>query len=720
MTIDSARGRPQAPQLDDRSWQDLVDEMTALIPVYAPEWTDRNPSDLGMSLLELFAYLAEGMLYRINQVPEKNYIAFLNLLGITRDPATPAHTFLTFSAAAGGKVPGGAQVQTAVTATGAPVSFETDDDLTIAPCDLAGAGSIGPYAPGAGGSSYADLTLPVAGPGVGNVEITVPAGGITQLALGFTTPVADLAIRFRLYRAIPAGAAVAADWLYSTAGTAPLSWAVLPKVTDGTMGLRQNGTVALTVPNDWVSQRPTAAPGGPAADWPSVPPIDPADALTAPVAWIGLRLTNTGPGVQVVGVERVLVNAVEARTALTIRSPETLGTATGAPFQVFPLAHRPVYRAAGPDPYDHLSVEVGTGTPTSWQPWPLGDTFPDGPGTVCRLDPVAAEVSFGDWNGRTGRGTPPPPGALVRARTYRYVDTGAAGNVAPGTVSIPGTTSAGATLTGFNSVSNLGPGLDGADEEPIADTLRRAPEQLKIRDRAVTADDYEYLAGEATTDLAIVRCLPPRRQDFDDVGANPAWHQGDPWTFGGLIRAPGTVNMIIVPRQALLDRPAPTQEQIESVRAFLEQRRDLSAQLLVTGPRYLPIIGRLEISVFQSAVNAGVDPGVLHDDSVGKIRAFLHPVTGGPSGTGWQVGQSVFSADLFRAVMPTPDVGYVSSIQVGADIPDYFDPTVPPPLVGKQRPYPVGVFGGTVRVADYELVAAAPAAHQQVSIVQVV
>ena len=90
MTFESRRGRIVPPNLDDRTWQDLVDEMRALIPKYAPQWTDHNPSDLGITLIELFAWLAEGVIYRLNQTPEKNYVAFLNLLGITRDPPTPA------------------------------------------------------------------------------------------------------------------------------------------------------------------------------------------------------------------------------------------------------------------------------------------------------------------------------------------------------------------------------------------------------------------------------------------------------------------------------------------------------------------------------------------------------------------------------------------------------------------------------------------------------
>ena len=122
MTYQSSRGRIIAPNLDDRTWQDLVSEMTALIPTYAPQWTDLNPSDLGISLIELFAWLAEGMIYRLNQTPDANYVKFLNLLGITRNPATPAYTYLTFTTGAGSAlVPTGTQAQTAAQQGQAPV-----------------------------------------------------------------------------------------------------------------------------------------------------------------------------------------------------------------------------------------------------------------------------------------------------------------------------------------------------------------------------------------------------------------------------------------------------------------------------------------------------------------------------------------------------------------------------------------------------------------------
>src|SRR4029079_9049214 len=94
-----ARGVLDSLNLDDRSWQEIVDQARALIPTYAPGWTDHNPSDLGVTLIELFAWLVEGMIYRLNRVPDKSLLEFLTLIGITRDPATPASTYIIYQLA---------------------------------------------------------------------------------------------------------------------------------------------------------------------------------------------------------------------------------------------------------------------------------------------------------------------------------------------------------------------------------------------------------------------------------------------------------------------------------------------------------------------------------------------------------------------------------------------------------------------------------------------
>lgn len=85
------------PNLDDRDFAQLLAEARAQIPAHCPEWTDLSPSDPGIVLLELFAYLTDTMLYRLNRLPEKAYVAFLNLLGVRLHPPAAASTVLHFT-----------------------------------------------------------------------------------------------------------------------------------------------------------------------------------------------------------------------------------------------------------------------------------------------------------------------------------------------------------------------------------------------------------------------------------------------------------------------------------------------------------------------------------------------------------------------------------------------------------------------------------------------
>ena len=543
--------------------------------------------------------------------------------------------------------------------------------------------------------------------------------------LGFDQAVtAELSIGLRLFQAARQATPAELTCFFSTGTDDPAAWPSVP-VRDGTEGLRHDGALRLTIPTTWAAG-PTAT-----KPWTSVTP-QAGEQVPDPLFWLALLISSpAAPGGDpvpplTVGIDRLLFNAASARTALSVRQPELLGTSTGRGFQVFPLRNRPLFRRPGlTAPYADLVVQVESGTPPTWQDWTLVDDFPPGPGPVYRIDPVAGEVRFGNFDEQTGTGSGsvPPSGCQIQAARYRYVDVGARGNVGPNQVVIVGTAPTGGVLTAITGVNNLGPARDGADEEPIEETMRRAPEELRIRYRAVTVDDYEFLAREASNDLTIRRCLPPRVHSDNGPGAPPAWRKGDPWEFGGLIRAPGTVNLVIVPdRELEVPRPEPTQDQIRLVQGYLDARRDLTARLEVVLPRYLPVIVTVEIMVWQQALNAGADRAGIESDTRARIRAFLHPTRGGPSGTGWTVGQPVFTSDLFRALMPTEDLGYISVLQVKPDIPVYHLPPIGPGGPYKpevERPFALSAFGASVRLADYELVCAADDAAQLVKITTV-
>ncbi len=84
------------PTIDDRRFDELVGELRTRVPRYAPEWTDLNDNDPGIALAQLFAWLTDMLLFRVNQIPRRNQIAFLRLLGIELRPATPATASIVF------------------------------------------------------------------------------------------------------------------------------------------------------------------------------------------------------------------------------------------------------------------------------------------------------------------------------------------------------------------------------------------------------------------------------------------------------------------------------------------------------------------------------------------------------------------------------------------------------------------------------------------------
>jgi predicted phage baseplate assembly protein len=128
---------PDLPKsnLDDRSFEELVQECILRIPRYCPEWTNHNPGDPGVTLIELFAWLTKQMLFRFNQVPRRNYVAFLELLGIRLQPPAPAQTELTFyltrSQSEPKRIPSSTEVATVRTETEEAVVFTTERDLVI-------------------------------------------------------------------------------------------------------------------------------------------------------------------------------------------------------------------------------------------------------------------------------------------------------------------------------------------------------------------------------------------------------------------------------------------------------------------------------------------------------------------------------------------------------------------------------------------------------------
>jgi len=84
------------PNLDDKPFQQIVDEARQLIPSNAPEWTDHNVHDPGITFTELFAWLAEIEHYRLNRPSAASYERFFSLMGVTPESAQGAEVSVAF------------------------------------------------------------------------------------------------------------------------------------------------------------------------------------------------------------------------------------------------------------------------------------------------------------------------------------------------------------------------------------------------------------------------------------------------------------------------------------------------------------------------------------------------------------------------------------------------------------------------------------------------
>src|SRR6266487_4308141 len=128
------------PTIDDRDFDSLLAEVRTRIARYTPEWTpvwtDVNDNDPGITMVQVFAWLAEILTYRMSKVPELNYIKFLQLLGIELNPAEPSNAEATFPEPSV-IVPAGTQITAQGPAGAAPIVFETDRALIALKAPLA-------------------------------------------------------------------------------------------------------------------------------------------------------------------------------------------------------------------------------------------------------------------------------------------------------------------------------------------------------------------------------------------------------------------------------------------------------------------------------------------------------------------------------------------------------------------------------------------------------
>jgi predicted phage baseplate assembly protein len=608
------------PNLDDRRFQDLVDDAKRLVQQRCPEWSDHNVHDPGITMIELFAWMTDQLLYRLNRVPDVNYIKFLELIGVELFPPTAARAPITFwlSAPQPGTVgiPTGTQVATVRSEAEEAILFGTSEDLAIVHCSLE---CVATEVDGIVLDRNDDLQR------VGFFCFDTPPKPGDALLVGLSDAVPSCVVAIRL-RCHIEGVGVDPD-------NPPLEceawdgerWAPCEIDHDQTGGLNRDGDLVVHVHRRHAVSVINSRRAG----------------------WLRIRVTPPQPQQPVYnhspwidGAEAFTVGGTaEAANAHRVDG-EVLGTSTGVPGQRFVVRHRPI----APDD-DPLILEVGGAH--GWQDWTEVTSFADSDRDDHHflLDPVAGEVRLGpavrQKDGRLRRyGATPGHGATLRMRSYR-AGGGRRGNVARGAVSVLKS-----SIPFVDRVENRRAARGGVDGESVENAKIRGPIVLRTRDRAVTAEDYEHIAFEAAPEVKRVRCIPA--SDPSEAGA---------------------VRLLVVPDvtgdrgQFDFDQLWPDEETLQKVTDRLEVCRMVGVRVLVEPPDYqgVTVVAKLRPRPRVTAAH-------LREAAAEALYRYFHPVEGGPDGQGWPFGRPVHIGEVYSVLQAARGTAFVEDVRLfGAD-----------------------------------------------------
>jgi baseplate J-like protein len=337
--------------------------------------------------------------------------------------------------------------------------------------------------------------------------------------------------------------------------------------------------------------------------------------------WIRARLADGGYAVPP-RAGRILTNTAVAVHATTVTG-EVIGSSNLTPRQAFSLTQLPVLGGQ--------QIQV---LEDDWILWSEVANFDaSGPGDRHYVfDFATGQVSFGD--GVHGR-IPPMGTSNIRAAWYR-AGGGSTGNRAVTTVNQLKT-----AVPHVDGVTNLEAAGGGADAESLTHLLDRGPKLLRHRERAVTAEDFEDLAREASAAVARVKAVTPR---FDP--SNPAKTKGA-----------GHVLVVLVP-EGTEPRPSPGLGLLQEVGAYLGARAAPAVRLNLSGPRWIEVWVS-DLSVVPRAMQRA---DALAATLAQALTAFFHPLTGGFDGRGWQLEQLPRSSDVCRMVASIRGVKAVKSL----------------------------------------------------------
>jgi predicted phage baseplate assembly protein len=654
-----------APDLDGRKFQDIVNEAKRLIPQFCPEWTDHNVSDPGIALVELFAWMTEALLYRSNQISEKTYIKFLEMIGVRLDPPRSARVPVTFYLSGPQPnevlIPFGTETATLRTETSPAVVFTTEADLIVRPPSLSSAYT---HRSSAGQDGWIEHELSRLGmPDESLILFPNPPSAEDAFYLAFEHDLSHHVV------AIVAGCKRAGGSGVDPTNP-PLAWEVWQNSLvrwvacelelDGTGGFNNDGEIVLRLPA--MAEEEFA---GLRAYWLRCRIVgdERAPYVVSPELERYFRIESRG-------------GTVEARHAVTVKD-EILGTSDGSAGQIFRLANSPVL-SRHPES-DHVIVE----TPLGKEDWSEVQDFAEAkPDERCYTLETDGTIAFGPSlpqpDGSHCRfGAVPPKGSVIRFTRYQY-GGGVAGNVLARTISVLKV-----SIPYIASVRNHDHAIGGRDGQTLPDAKLRAARHLRAQARAVTAEDFE-LHATSLQEVARARCLAP--------GAQP----GE----GGSIQ-PGQVFVLVLPQTDKIDRPSPEEVALsEDVRRgvldYLGTRCVMGMAFDVRGPdiTWISVTADLLVSEHSHAEVIAL----VQERATNALYQYLNPYIGGPHMNGWPFGRDLHLSEIYGLLQRVTSVEYVESVRI--EIMEPGRPLRPaPPRVTIPRHGLIGSGRHTVTVA---------------------
>lgn len=708
------------PNLDDRRWDDLVEEARALIPLYAPIWTDHNTHDPGITLLELLAWVAEMDIYQLNRIPAHHRLKFLALVGVRPEPAQPAHCILSLRLAMGMaplQLPAGIEFESQGP-LGQHLIFRSLTPVTVVGSQLAAIQRQGEDGyhnlsgrwlrgeilyllgddPQAGDAVYfgLDKPLPPATPACLAFEFEGDTGVEARIQLldelqarKATCAPPDWQVLCSPHAAdeqdidviIPPHHSVVGVWEYlDSLG----HWCLL-EVEDDTRDLTLDGHLCLQVAGVMGLQK--------------------LGAVDSAFYYIRYRLQSgqydTAPLARLVADNAIVVEQAEwMSSSLAITEDAVIiGTVPSPGDDVSmrlklnsegDIQHLEFVMAADDDPrftvlgyqapstgikgrLDLLIALLGVSDGEPLQQYGL----PDGTGLADSLQLwIQEEISWTAWQRR------PDLDSSQRQHQHFQLDSagrwlrfgdGEHGRVPPkgSLILLAGLETRGeAGNIAANVIQSL---ADTAYNRVLLDDYELARSKLAAVTNPLPASggDAVETLNQAATRAFARREKIERAVTLEDIETlameTPGVHLARTHAHAVLhpdlpcLKAPGMMTLIILPFLPK-DQPTPDIGLRRVVADYLQRRRVIGSRIAVVGPGYRKVSVRARVAACSNA-----DVLALPQAVSAALNRFFHPLHGGDDGDGWPFGRDVYRSEVFQVIDDVAGVDHVLSLELLAD-----------------------------------------------------